>query len=71
MQIKGHAIREARLAAGLSPTGLAAAVGVSVDTIERAERGAHKTQSATLARIARVLEVDINTLFDSDESVVA
>lgn len=54
----GGAIREARLASGLSPEGLAFKAGVSLSTVERIERGAVQPRRATLAVLALALGVE-------------
>lgn len=51
-------IREARLAARLSPEGLAFKAGVSLKTVERIETGVTVPRRATLRVILDVLELD-------------
>jgi transcriptional regulator with XRE-family HTH domain len=61
-----EALRTARKNAGLTQKQLAARIGVSVDTIGRAERGDHLTLVTTLARIARETGVSLDTLVRLD-----
>jgi transcriptional regulator with XRE-family HTH domain len=62
----GSKLRTLRLAAGLSSTQLAAAVGVSESTIHRAERGAFEPRATTVARIAGALDCRMEELFDAE-----
>lgn len=57
-----HAVREARLAAGMSREGLAFKAGVSLKTIERVESGRGIPRRATLKVIADVLGLDAGDL---------
>lgn len=55
-------IASARVAAGLTQHELAKQVGVSVDTVRRAEHAKHQTRITTLIRIARVCDVSLESL---------
>lgn len=63
-----EALRAAREAAGLTQAELARRVGVSVDTIGRAERGDRDTPATTIGRIARVLGVSLESLLVIEET---
>lgn len=59
-------LRAARLAADLSPEGLAFKAGVSLSTVERIERGDVQPRRATLAVLALVLGVEPTDLVDAE-----
>lgn len=63
-----EAMRMARRAAGLTQAELAARIGVSVDTIGRAERGDNATLVTTLIRIARETGVPLESLLKDPAS---
>ena len=58
----GERIREARLALDLSQAELADAVGMTVESISRAERGTITPTIWTLLEMCRALETDIGAL---------
>jgi len=64
-------IREARLAAKLSPEGLAYKAGVSLSTVERIERGDVQPRRATLAVLALALGMDVGDLSPEPEREAA
>lgn len=55
-------VRRARLAAGLSPEGLAFKAGISLRTLERIEAGHVEPRRATVAVIAAALGVEAESL---------
>lgn len=59
-------MRQARAAAGLTQKELAELAGVQRETVNHAERGKHLPGAETLARIARALDVPIDSLFDEN-----
>lgn len=61
-------IREARKRKGLTPTELAAAIGVSARTLSNFERTNEIPKLATAVRIAKVLDVPLEDLI-ADEAV--
>ena len=65
-------LRDLRTKKGLSQNQLARAMYVSNTTISKWENGIHLPDAAMIARLARVLEVDVGTLFstaaESDEA---
>lgn len=63
LELSGDAIRAARERAGLRRERLAADVGVSISTIERAETGRNVPAADVVAAIARRLDVPMETLF--------
>jgi len=65
MNVSTERIREARRAAGMSQRVLAVAVGVSEDTIRRTEQGTHETGANVLGRIAQVLGVSVDDLYEN------
>jgi transcriptional regulator with XRE-family HTH domain len=64
-------IRRARLAAGMSPEGLADRAQVSLRTIERIEQGNVVPRRTTLAMIALALGVDSATLLPNGDREAA
>lgn len=56
----GQAIREARLAAGLTQTHLAMATGISRRTIQRIEEGAREPKLGQAAMLAAVLDLNLD-----------
>jgi transcriptional regulator with XRE-family HTH domain len=70
MKIDGRAIRKRREKLGLSQERLAALVGVSSGTIERVEGFKGDVAAIKAYRIARALDLPLESLFiDSDEAV--
>ena len=65
-------LRNLRAKKGISQTQLARAMFVNNSTISKWENGIHLPDAAMITRLARVLEVDVGTLFstasESDES---
>jgi transcriptional regulator with XRE-family HTH domain len=57
----GHALRAARLGAGLSQTMLARIVGVTPATISNLERGRNPQSAETIHKLAQVLGVTYTT----------
>ena len=68
MPANTEAIRQARKNANLTQAELAKRIGVSIDTIGRAERGDHVTHVTTLIRIALETGVAIESLLSTGES---
>jgi transcriptional regulator with XRE-family HTH domain len=60
----GQRLRDARKNAGLSREKVAVAAGVSVSSVERWEQGGSQPLVEAAVRVAAVLEVTINDLFD-------
>ena len=65
---QGQRVRAARAAAGLTQRELAEAADISLRTVIYAETDDHVPGGATLARIAKALDVTIDSLF-ADEAV--
>ena len=65
-------LRNLRAKKGISQTQLARAMFVNNSTISKLENGIHLPDAAMISRLARVLEVDVRTLFstasESDET---
>ena len=59
----GHRIRERRRRLGISQAGLAEAVGVTFQQIQKYERGANRVSASMLTRIARTLNVPVSEMF--------
>ncbi|HEY63717.1 MAG TPA: cupin domain-containing protein [Caldilineae bacterium] len=64
----GARLRELRRARGLSLRDLAAASGVSANTISLVERGRSSPSVATLHRLTRALDVPITALFEESSA---
>lgn len=62
-KLRGHKIRERRHAAGVTQEDLAAAVRVSVSSINRFERNKGEPKASTLWEIARVLKCRMEDFF--------
>ncbi len=60
----GHRIRERRRRQGLSQQGLAEAVGVTFQQIQKYERGANRVSFSRLSEIAHALDCGLTTLAD-------
>jgi transcriptional regulator with XRE-family HTH domain len=63
----GERIKHHRLAAGLSQTLLAKAIGVTFQQVQKYERGANRVGAGRLSRIARALEVPVVNLYLGDD----
>jgi len=63
----GNRLKFLRKKAGLTQTGLADAVGVSVESISNIERGIFGPGFDNLEKIAQVLKVKVRVLFEFDE----
>ena len=60
--IVGHNIRLHRLARRMSQTGLAAAIGVTFQQVQKYEKGVNRVGAGRLVRIAGALDVPVMTL---------
>ena len=67
----GEKLKQARQAAGLTQYDLADRLGVTQATVSRMERGDSDILMSTLARIARILEVDLFVEFRPRQKPVA
>jgi transcriptional regulator with XRE-family HTH domain len=65
----GSRIRRARTDRGMSQQDLAVAVGIEPETISRTETGASAMSLASLARVAKALEVSLGDLLDADRAL--
>jgi putative transcriptional regulator len=63
MKFRSDLLRAARAERGWSRFEVAKRADVSIDSVRRAETGAHEPGSMTLARIARVLGLSLDALF--------
>ena len=61
----GKTIRAYRIVAGLSQTELAEKLGVTFQQVQKYEKGVNRVGAGRLSRIAKVLTIDIATLFGS------
>ena len=61
----GKTIRAYRIVAGLSQTELAEKLGVTFQQVQKYEKGVNRVGAGRLSRIAKVLTIDISTLFGS------
>jgi putative transcriptional regulator len=68
---QGEKLRQARAAAGLTQKELADRAGIQRETVNHAENGKHLPGSETLARIAKALDVSIDSLFSDNGEAVA
>ncbi|MGO9246600.1 MAG: helix-turn-helix transcriptional regulator [Verrucomicrobiia bacterium] len=64
-------LRERRIAKGLSQIGLAAAAGVSISTVSRAERWGFDVSESTAKRLASALQCRVEDIFPRVEDVNA
>jgi transcriptional regulator with XRE-family HTH domain len=64
-------LRNARINAGLTQAELARALQVTERNVGRWERGNNAPHAGTVGRLADVLEVSIQDLYDRDEQAVA
>ncbi len=60
----GRRLRDRRAALGLSQAKLAASVGISVQQIQKYERGVNRIGASRLFEVARVLGVGVDYFFD-------
>lgn len=67
----GKTIRAYRIVAGLSQTELAEKLGVTFQQVQKYEKGVNRVGAGRLSRIAKVLSIDIATLFGSTPAVPA
>ena len=68
---QGDKLRQARAAAGLTQKELGALAGLQRETVNHAENGKHLPGSETLARIAKALDISIDSLFSENGEAVA
>ena len=66
MHVNTRELKRRRIEAGLSLRGLAAAAGVSHDTVMEIEGGRRSPHPATVKKLAAALGVDVGTLVDWD-----
>ena len=64
-------VREQRIARGLSQADLAAALGVSRQTVISIENGRYLPSLPLAFRIARFFEVPVDKMFDPDDEEAA
>lgn len=67
----GKRLREARLQAGASPQQLAAALGISVPSLQKYESGARRLTAARLAAAVKFLGVPMSFLFKEEMTPAA
>ena len=67
----GKTIRAYRIVAGLSQTELAEKLGVTFQQVQKYEKGVNRVGAGRLSRIAKVLTIDIATLFGSTPAPAA
>jgi transcriptional regulator with XRE-family HTH domain len=65
----GQRIKIQRLAAGLSQTALGENVGITFQQIQKYEKGANRVAIGRLTRIARVLDVSVNSFFEGQDMI--
>src|ERR1700719_3608318 len=65
----GQRIKIQRLAAGLSQTKLGENVGVTFQQVQKYEKGANRVGIGRLTRIARVLNVSVNSFFEGQDTI--
>jgi len=63
MEFDPERFTAARVAAGISQTLLAGLAGVGLSTVQRMEAGIGDPQGATVAACAKILDVDMGTLY--------
>lgn len=63
-KIVGTNVRKERVRQGISQTDLGSALGISFQQVQKYERGLNRISASRLVEIARVLKVEITTLFD-------
>ena len=64
-RLVGQRVRLARLAKGMSQSGLGDAVGVTFQQIQKYEKGANRVSASKLSEFATILGVDIASFFES------
>lgn len=64
----GARIRMLRIDRGISQTALAARIGISFQQVQRYEQGVGRVGASRLALIASVLDVPVETFFESSHS---
>jgi predicted transcriptional regulator len=64
----GEKLRAKRLMMDMTQVGLANAIGVSFQQVQKYERAANRISAAQLLIVARVLKVDISYFFDGAPS---
>src|SRR5688572_8284532 len=65
----GKSIRAYRILAGLSQTELAQQLGVTFQQLQKYEKGINRVGAGRLSKIARVLNIDVATLFGGQSAV--
>jgi len=65
----GQRIKIQRLSAGLSQTKLGENVGVTFQQVQKYEKGANRVGIGRLTRIARVLNVSVNSFFEGQDTI--
>ena len=65
----GQRIKIQRLSAGLSQTKLGESVGVTFQQVQKYEKGANRVGIGRLTRIARVLNVSVNSFFEGQDTI--
>lgn len=58
-----HLIRERRVAAGVSQSAMAAALGVTFQQVQKYEKGANRVSAGRLVVIAELLKINVLDLF--------
>jgi transcriptional regulator with XRE-family HTH domain len=65
----GQRIKIQRLSAGLSQTKLGENIGVTFQQVQKYEKGANRVGIGRLTRIARVLNVPVNSFFEGRDTL--
>jgi transcriptional regulator with XRE-family HTH domain len=65
----GHRIKIQRLTAGLSQTDLAEKIGVTFQQVQKYEKGANRLGMGRLTRVARALNVSVNSFFEGRDMI--
>ena len=60
----GAAIRDARIAVGITQASLASALGVTYQQVQNYEKGSVRIAASTLKTIAKVFNVPVGSLFE-------
>lgn len=68
MNLNGEKLRAARDAKKISRAQLSRTIGVTIETIERAEKNKNVPNANTIAAIAAALDVPMESLFDTAET---
>jgi transcriptional regulator with XRE-family HTH domain len=66
-RLVGQRVRLARIAKGLSQTGLGHAVGVTFQQIQKYEKGANRISASRLSDLAAILGVNIGYFFEDGD----